>query len=108
MRGMSSVWIYSGSNSDSGIVYTHEWNISPQYCVAQASFNRVDGSGAHGTGIAAYRYRPTPDGPEQSVSLGDWLSWPAYVYVDRMTSVTFGTAVGADQECKMLGNLFYW
>src|SRR5262245_49327098 len=105
---MSSVWIYSGYNSDHGFSYTHEWNVSPQYTVAQASFNYVTGEGLHKTGIVRYRHRPTADGPEQTVNYGDWPSWPSYVYQNRLTSITFGTAVGAHQECSMLGNLFFW
>src|SRR5438128_996451 len=98
MNGMMSVWIYSGYNSDEGIVYTHEWNFSPQYAVMQASLLEVDGEGAHGTGVAGYRYRATPDGPETNVVIDSWRAWAPYAYVDRASSVTFGSAVGAHQE----------
>ena len=108
MNGMSSVWIYSGWDPDNGITYTHEWNFGPSYTVAQASFYGVDGGGAHHTGVAGYRFRPDPNGPEQVVNFGDWPSWAPYIYVDQVSSVTFGTAVGADQEAYMLGNLFWW
>jgi hypothetical protein len=108
MKGMSSYWVYSGYNSGSGVTYTYQVNFSPRYTVAQTSIFYVSGGGLHKVGIAGYRHRPTPDGPEQSVNFGTWPGWPGYVYQDRMTSVTFGTAVGAKQECTMIGNLFFW
>lgn len=108
MNGMSTVWVYSGYNSNNGISFTYEVNIPPTYTVAQASTFYVTGGGLHKVGIAGYRYRPTSDGPEQTVNLGNWPQWAGYVYVDRMTSVTFATAVGAKQECTMHGNLFFW
>jgi hypothetical protein len=108
MKGMSSIWIYSGYNSKVGVTYTTEVNFSPRYTVAQASIFEVSGGGLHKTGVAGYRYRPTPDGPEQSVNFGSWPAWRGYVYRDRMTSVTFGTAVGARQSCRVIGNMFFW
>ena len=108
MNGMTSVWIYSGYNSGSGFSYTHEWNFPPAFVVAQASFYYVTGEGLHKAGIVSYRHRPDPSGPEQSVSFGNWPSWQPYIYVDRLSSVTFGTVVGARQECSMLGNIFFW
>jgi hypothetical protein len=108
MKSMFSTWIYSGFNSDHWITYTHEWNFAPSFAVAQASFYTVVGAGSHHTGIAGYRSLPDPAGSEIPVSLGDWPSWPPYIYVDQLTSVTFGVAVGAEQEASVLVNVFFW
>lgn len=108
MNGMSSMSIYSGYNSSQGVTFAYEVNIPPTYTVAQTSIFYVSGGGLHIGGIAGYRYRLTADGPEQSVNLGNWPQWAGHVYVDRMTSVTFATAVGAKQECTINCNLFFW
>lgn len=108
MNGMTSAWVYSGYNSDHGVSFSYEVNFPPTFTVAQATLSYVTGGGLHKVGIVGFRHRPTADGPEQSVNHGDWPTWPEFVYVDRMTSVTFGTTVGAQQECTMIGNLFFW
>jgi hypothetical protein len=108
MNGMSSVWIYSGYNSGSGITYTHEWNFAPSFTVAYPVIYGVSGGGLHHSGIAAYRHRPKPNGAEETVNLGAWPSWAAYIYVNQLTSVTFGVAVGAKQELYVHGNISFW
>ena len=108
MNSMTSGYLYSGYNSDHGLSYTYEVNFGPAYTVGQASFHGVDGDGLHHTGVAAYRFRPDPNGPEQTVNLGAWKSWAPYIYVNQASSVTFGIAVGAKQEAYVLFNLFFW
>jgi hypothetical protein len=109
MQGMMSRWLYSGYNSDNGIVFTFEVNYDPGFfVVAQSTFCQVHGGGAHATGIAAYNYRDTPDGPDITVNLGDWPSWDHFTYRQGMTSTTFGIAVGANQEAVATCNLFFW
>lgn len=107
MQGMTSSWIYSGYNSQQGSTFTHEWIFSPRYIVAQCSIYYCSGGGLHMVGVAGYRYR-AQDGSDQPVSFGDWPSWPSNIYVDQCTSVTFGTAVGAQQELTALLNFFFW
>jgi hypothetical protein len=106
MKGMSSGGLYSGYNPDTGVTYSQEWNLSPQYTVAQATLFHVTGGGLHKTGIMAYRTRA--GGTEQAFNFGSWPTWPSYVYADKMSSITFATAVGANQVCSMTGNLFFW
>jgi len=111
MSSMSSGWAYSGYNSDNGIVYTWEWDFAPAYTVGQVSIRGVAGDGQHITGVISYRYRPDPHGAETTVNLGDandWKTWQAYVYADQCSGITFGSAVGAEQEMWILGNLFFW
>ena len=108
MNGMTSAEAYSGYNSGQGVNYSFEMNIPPTFTVAQASLYYVAGGGLHKTGIVGFRHRPTANGSELSVNYGAWPSWPGSVYVDRMTSVTFGTAVGAEQDFTMVANLFFW
>ena len=108
MKSMSSIWLYSGFG-DQGSTYTQEYNFPPSYGIAQASLYYAAGGGLLIAGIAGYRYRPDPNGQEQSVNFGDIFSWPAYIYVDNLTSVTFGAAAGNNnQDCKVLGNVFFW
>jgi len=109
MKGMSSMWIYSGYNSKKGFGYTHEWNFEPGFfVVAQAGLHGVSGEGLHHCGIVSYRHRPDPKGAEIPVHLGEWPTWAGYIYVNNATSVTFGSAVGARQELYMWGNLYFW
>lgn len=109
MKAMSTTELYSGYNSDDGFTYSHEWNISPAFTVAQATFTGVDGGGLHHVGIMAYRFRPDPSGPEIPVNFGDdFHAWPGCVYVHNLSSVTFTVAVGAEQEVYIIENLFFW
>jgi hypothetical protein len=108
MKGMLTREFYSGYNSDDGISFTFEVNFPPSFGVAQASFYYVTGGGLHKAGIVGYRHRPENNGAEQTVNFGDWPTWPGCIYVDKLTSVTFGTAVGAEQECSTLANVFFW
>jgi hypothetical protein len=107
MNGMTSISIYSGYNSGSGFSYSHEWNFAPAFTAAFASLYYVSGGGLHYAGIAGYRHRPDPNGPEQTVNFSE-SPWPAFIYVDQLTSVTFATGVGASQELYMHGNISFW
>jgi len=107
MEGMISHWIDSGW-SDEGATFTHEVNFEPSFAVAQAYIRYFTGGGLHGTGIVGFRHRPTPGGAEESVNFGGW-PWEPFVYVDRCTSVTFGTVVGGNrQHCLVFSNIFFW
>lgn len=97
-----NIWA-TGNHVGSFTIY-----FSPAYVVAQVGLNYVSGGGAHKVGIVGYTYRPTPDGPEKSVSYGSWPSWPHTVSRDRMTSVTFGVASGSQQAVTGYGNLYFW
>jgi len=109
MQGMMSRWLYSGYNSNNGSSGTVEVDYSPGFfVVAQSTLRVVDGGGAHITGIAAYRYRDTPNGPDIPVNLGGPTSWAADIYRQNMTSTTFGISVGARQEATAVCNIFLW
>lgn len=71
MKGMTGGGLYSGYNSDNGLSFTREFNFAPSFTVGQASFYGISGGGLHHTGIAAYRFRPNPNGAEQTVNLGN-------------------------------------
>ena len=70
--------------------FSHEYNIAPANVVAQVSLSEVYGDKEHISGISAYRFRLTPDGPEKAQVNSDHDTWPVVAYVDRLSSVTFG------------------
>jgi hypothetical protein len=100
------VWAWGG---DDGYSYTVTVNFNPGAVHAQVGFTEVDGGGLHRVGIKGYRYRPDPNGAEKVVDFGDWPSWKSIVgVVDQMSSVTWGMAVGADQEARGRLDIYWW
>jgi hypothetical protein len=100
-----TIW---GYGADTGFTGSITVNIAPAYISAQVGYAMVSGGGLHAVGVKGYRYRPTPDGPEKVVDFGSWPSWPHTIGADRVTSVTFGIALGAHQEAHCYCNLFWW
>jgi hypothetical protein len=74
---------------------------------AQAGYHIVVGGGAHVVGIKGYRFRPKR-GVEQQVDFGEFWNWRHTIGEDGVTSVTFGIALGAEQEAHAYGNLYWW
>jgi hypothetical protein len=99
---------FSGWGGGSGFTGTITVNIGPSNISAQAGYHMISGSGLHAIGIKKFRRRPQPDGPEQETDFGAWPNWPHTIGSDRVTSVTFGIALGANQEARCHGNIFYW
>lgn len=76
--------------------------------ISPGGLYEVDGEGLHHIGIKHYRYRPTPDGADKDKDYGEYPNWAHTIGADRVTSVTFGIALGARQEAHCYGNLFWW
>lgn len=95
----------SGSDDFIGSVTV---NFGPSNVMAQTGLNYTSGSGAHKVGIVRFTHRPEVDGPETTVDFGSWTKWPPTIFGERVTSVTFGVAVGGDQYLKGYGNVFFW
>src|SRR5258707_901499 len=109
MQGMQNLCIYSGYGPD-GVTYTCEVDFGPGFLVnVQSVLAWCNGGGLHQTGIAGFRYRDTPDGPDIPVNYGDWWNWQTSIWQQDMTAVVFGTVVGGNnQECMAVANIFYW
>lgn len=106
MQGQMTGWIYSGYNSKQGFNFTTEINFDPGFlCIAQTELSYVSGGGLVEAGIAEIRFRDDPAGPETPIS---FPGWEHTVVQSNMTSVTFGTGVGAGQECYAVWNVFFW
>jgi hypothetical protein len=99
---------FGGHGGDTGFNGSITVNLSAAYISAQAGYHIVSGGGLHAIGIKSYRHRPTVDGPEQTVDFGSWPNWRHTLGADRVTSVTFGIALGAHQEAHCYGNIFWW
>jgi hypothetical protein len=90
-------------------VFTTEVNFEFGFlCIAQNTLSSVSGGGAHMAGIAEIAFRDQPDGPNIPINFGDWTSWPSTVVQQNLVSVTFGTAVGGNQSCVSVCNVFLW
>lgn len=90
---------------------TYTVTFPPIFTIAQISLNHTTGGGTHLVGIAAYKFRPERNGPEQVVDITEyWTSWPATVVADNMSSVTFGIVTGpaSYHMANGVANLFWW
>lgn len=97
-----------GWGADTGFTGSITVNMAPAFISAQAGYHMVSGGGLHKVGIKSFRHRPSSDGAEQNVDFGGWPDWRHTIGHDRVTSVTFGIALGAHQEAHAYGNLFWW
>lgn len=98
-------WGYGGDSGFSGSITI---NMAPAYIGAQVGYYQVSGGGLHAIGIKRYRHRPKVDGAEKQVDFGPWPGWPSTIGGPRISSVTFGIALGDDQEAWCYGNLWWW
>jgi hypothetical protein len=92
--------------ADGSWIGTLTVNMAPSNVAAQVGLQQTTDHGVHHVGIVSYRFRPT-QGPEQQVDFGEWFSWPHTVFVERMTSITFGVA-NATGSMQGYGNIFFW
>ena len=97
-----------GWGADTGFTGSITVNMAPASILAQVGYHRIAGSGLHAIGIKKFRSRPSPDGAEQEFDFGNWPNWPHTIAEHRVTSVTFGIALGARQEAHCYGNLYWW
>ena len=95
-------WHWFGGVSSQSI----DINIPPADVGAAVAFRGVSGGGLHHTGIQRYRKR-LPSGADETIDFGTWPRWPPAVF-DRMSSVTFALALGANQEAYVLARMDYW
>ena len=106
--GHQAYTFWGRGGDDTGFTGSITVNFAPASISAQAGYYDIDGDGLHHIGIKHYRYRPTPDGVEKDKDYGEWLNWAHTIGADRVTSVTFGIALGARQEAHCYGNVFWW
>lgn len=93
---------WSGYNSSQ----TLEINIPPALVGAQVALRGVIGDGLHFAGIKGFRRR-LPSGADQPVDFGQWPAWPAAIF-DRISSVTFGLALGKRQSADGAARIDFW
>jgi hypothetical protein len=92
--------------ADGSFIGTVTVNMAPSNVAAQVGLQQTTKNGVHQVGIVSYRFRPI-QGPEQQVDFGEWWSWASTVFVERMTSITFGVA-NATGSMRAYGNIFFW
>lgn len=98
-----------GYGGDDGLIKTTTINFAPGTIQAQVCLTRTEGGGWQSTGIQGYRHRPDPDGPEKVVDFGSYGNWRTIVgIVERMTSVTWGIALGSDQGATARLDILWW
>lgn len=85
---------------------TVDVNIPPAWIGAQVGLHGHSGGGTSFTGIKHYRRR-LGSGADEDHDFGDWPSWPPVIF-DFISSVTFATATGSDQEAWLVGRMDYW
>jgi hypothetical protein len=96
------IWSATGS-------ITKEVNFGAQKAVGQISLGQADGGGLLNSGIRGFRTRPSPGGPENVTDFGEnFYNWPNTVFDQRLSSVTFALALGANQEATGVCNIFLW
>jgi hypothetical protein len=86
--------------------YTVQVNIPPANVSAETALYGQSGGGTNYTGIIGYRRRLS-NGSDQDINFGGWPSWPPIIY-DHISSVTFATATGSDQQAWLIGRMDYW
>jgi hypothetical protein len=89
-------------------IFTIDINFAPQDTFATATLVTTTGGGEHTSGIAGTRARPQPAGPEVPESFGNWPDWRASRFRPRMSGVTFGIALGANQTAKGTLTLYFF
>jgi hypothetical protein len=101
--------LFAISDGDENISGIATYNMAPAYIVAQASLYKVHGRAMHKIGIRSFTHRPTQDGPEKTVDFTEFYwNWPSTIGHDRVTSVTFGVFVSADNELEGHADLYWW
>jgi hypothetical protein len=101
-----SMFAFSGDESVTG---TFTLNTAPAFIVAQTSLFRVYGREMVKIGIAGFRHRPEPDGPEEEVDFGGFGQWRGTIGHDRVTSITFGVWAGSEgDQLEGHANLYWW
>ncbi|MGL6235536.1 MAG: hypothetical protein ACRC20_09350 [Segniliparus sp.] len=86
--------------------YTVQVNIPPANVAVETALYGQSGGGTNYAGIMHYRRRLS-NGTDKDIDFGAWTSWPA-VFYDHISSVTFATATGSDQEAWLIGRMDYW
>jgi hypothetical protein len=98
-------WHWFQAQGGSGY-YTIDVNIPPAMVGAQTALYGQAGGGANITGIPGYRKRLN-DGSDQDIEFGDYGNWPPLI-TDYISSVTFGIAIGSDQQTLLVARMDYW
>jgi len=86
---------------------TIQVNIAPATLGAQTALYGQSGGGTNYTGIKHFRRRLN-NGSDQDVDFGgNWNNWPPVIF-DHVSSVTFATATGSDQEAWLVARMDFW
>ncbi|WP_142282820.1 hypothetical protein [Mycobacterium aquaticum] len=85
---------------------TVQVNLPPATLGAQTALQGQVGGGANYTGIMHYRRR-LKDGSDKDIDFGAWPNWPPVIF-DHISSITFATATGEDQEAFLVARMDYW
>jgi hypothetical protein len=95
-------WFSGGGNGYS----TTEFDLPPATVGAAITLYGQSGGGTNYTGIKGFRRR-LPDGSDQPVDFGEWPNWPPVIF-DFVSSITFATATGSDQEAWAVYRVDWW
>jgi hypothetical protein len=86
---------------------TIQVNMAPATLGAQTALYGQSGGGTNYTGIKHFRRRLS-NGSDQDVDFGgNWNNWPPVIF-DHVSSVTFATATGSDQEAWLVARMDFW
>jgi hypothetical protein len=85
---------------------TVDVNIAPSTVIAMINLTGTTGGGTQFAGIKHFRRR-LPSGADQDVDFGEWPNWPDVIF-ERVSSVTFAVATGANQTGWALGRMDHW
>ena len=86
--------------------HTIDVNIPPSTVMATVVLQGKAGGGAAYAGIKGFRRRLS-SGSDQPVDFGVWTNWPAAIF-DHVSSITFGLALGQNQNGWGLARLDHW
>ena len=95
-------WRYIWKNTPQ----TFDVNIPPSTVMATAVLHGKSGGGLAMAGIPGFRRRLS-SGADEPINFGVWTNWPPAVF-DRVSSITFGVALGANQSGYILARLDHW